>query len=127
MGTMPHRLAESLGSLRLCLHRNATLLPCLRGVWRSHAKPICPPVAPGLRSAFRNCSLSGSETSMRFALRRQTGFPHLNHQAKKATLSFYRVIGIFLPIFMLALRLHCSAVEKPRRLCCIMASWADMG
>ena len=71
--------------------------------------------------------MSGSETSMRFALPRQTGFPHLNHQAKKATLSFYRIIGIFLPIFMLVLRQHCSAVEKSRRLCCILASWADMG
>ena len=29
---MPHRLAESLGSIGLCLHWNATLLPCLRGV-----------------------------------------------------------------------------------------------
>ena len=64
---------------------------------------------------------------MRFALRRQTGFPHLNHQAKKATLSFYRVIGIFLLLLMLlflALRQHHSAVEKLRRLCCTLA---DMG
>ena len=64
---------------------------------------------------------------MRFALRRQTGFSHLNHQVKKATLSFCRVIGIFLPVLMLALRQHHSAVEKPRRLCCTLASWADMG
>eukprot|EP00964_Phaeocystis_antarctica_P039029 scaffold22320_cov63-Phaeocystis_antarctica.AAC.2 len=108
---------------RPCFHASA--------VWRSHAKPICPPVAPGLRNAFRNCSLSGSETSMRFALRRQTGFPHLNHQAKKATLSFYRVIGIFLPIFMLALRQHCSAVDENRAACVVSwplgPIWAKMG
>ena len=90
-------------------------------------KAYVPSGGPWPRSAFRNCCLSGSETSVRFALQRETGSPHLNHQAKKATLSFYRVIGIFLPIFMLALRQHCSAVEKPRRLCCILASWADMG
>ena len=68
---------------------------------------------------------------MRFALRRQTGFSHLNHQVKKATLSFCRVIGIFLPVLMLALRQHHSAVEKPRRLCCTLAYcgpiWAKMG
>ena len=67
------------------------------------------------------------ETSMRFALRRQSGFSHLNHQVKKATLSFCRVIGIFLPVLMLALRQHHSAVEKPRRLCCTLAYWADVG
>ena len=77
--------------------------------------------------AHRNCCLSGSETSMRFSLQRQTGFHHLNHQAKKATSSFYRVIGILLPVFMLALRQHRSAVEKPRRLCCTLAYWADVG
>ena len=66
---------------------------------------------------------------MRFALRRQIGSPHLNHQAKKATLSLYRVIGILLPVLVLflALRQHHSAVEKPRRLCCTLAYWADMG
>ena len=67
---------------------------------------------------------------MRFALRRQIGSPHLNHQAKTASLSFYRVIGIFLPLLMLlflALRQHHSAFEKPRRLCCTLAYWADMG
>ena len=55
-------------------------------------------------------------------------FPHLNHQAKKANLSFYRVIGILLP-FLMAFRQHHmhSAVEKPRRLCCTLAHWADMG
>ena len=67
------------------------------------------------------------ETSMRFALRRQSGFSHFNHQVKKATLSFCRVIGIFLPVLMLALRQHHSAVEKPRRLCCTLAYWADVG
>ena len=75
----------------------------------------------------RNCCLSGSEISMRFALRRQSGFSHLNHQVKKATLSFCRVVGIFLPVLMLALRQHHSAVEKPRRLCCTLAYWADVG
>ena len=66
---------------------------------------------------------------MRFSLRRQTGFPHLNHQAKKATLSFYRVIGILLSVLVLfvAPRQHHSAVEKPRRLCCTLAYWADTG
>ena len=56
-------------------------------------------------------------------------FPHLNHQAKKANLSFYRVIGILLSVLMLlvALRQHHSVVEKARRLCCTLASWADMG
>ena len=68
---------------------------------------------------------------MRFSLQRQTGFLHLNHQAKKATSSFYRVIGILLPVFMLALRQHHSAVEKPRRLCVALwplgPIWATMG
>ena len=70
---------------------------------------------------------------MRFALRRQTEFPHLNLQAKKATLSFYRVIGILLSVLVLfvAPRQHHSAVEKPRRLCCTLAYcgpiWAKMG
>ena len=60
---------------------------------------------------------------MRSALRRQTGFPYLNHQAKRATLSFYRVIGILRPVLMLflALRQHHCAVEEPRRLCCTLA------
>ena len=80
--------------------------------------------------------MSGSETSMHeilicpgFAQRRQTGFSHLNHQAKQASLSFCRVIGILLPVLMqlLALRQHHSAVENPRRLCCTLACWADMG
>ena len=57
-------------------------------------------------------------------------FPHLNHQAKKATPSFYRVIGILLPV-LLALRQHHSAVEKPRRLCVALwplgPIWATMG
>ena len=64
---------------------------------------------------------------MRFALRRQTGFSHLNHQVKKATLSFCRVIGIFLPVLMLlsALGLRHSGSGKPRHLCCTLAPWAD--
>ncbi len=69
---------------------------------------------------------------MRFALRRQIGSPHLNHQAKTASLSFYRVIGIFFSVLMLfvTLRQHHSTVEKPRRLCWVapcVAYWADMG
>ena len=66
---------------------------------------------------------------MRSALRRQTGFPHLNHQAKKATLNFYRIISILLSVLMLlvALRQHHSVVEKARRLCCTLAYWAEMG
>ena len=64
---------------------------------------------------------------MRVALRRQSRFPHLNHQAKKATLSVIRVIGIFIPVLMLALWQHHSAVEKPRRLCCTLAYWPDVG
>ena len=60
---------------------------------------------------------------MRSALRRQTGYPHLNHQAKKATMSVYRGIGFILSVLMLfvALKQHHSAVEKSRRLCCILA------
>ena len=49
------------------LERDLASMPPM---WRSHAKPMCPPVAPGPRKAFRNCCLSGSETSVRFALQR---------------------------------------------------------
>ena len=74
--------------------------------------------------------MSGSETSMRFALRRQTGFPHLNHQAKTTSLSFYRVIGILLP-FLMAFRQHHTARSRNRAACVAPwptgPIWAKMG
>ena len=71
---MPHRLAESLGSIGLCLHWNATLLPCLRGVALSR-KAYMPSGGPWAAQRIQELLLErlGLDTSMRFALRRQTG------------------------------------------------------
>ena len=115
MGTVPHRLAESLGRLGLCFHASGALTHSLFALRWPLGRAPC--IQELLLERIQ-------ETNMRFALRRQTGF---SHQVKKATLSFCRVIGIFLPVLMLALRQHHSAVEKPRRLCCTLAYWADVG
>eukprot|EP00964_Phaeocystis_antarctica_P068644 scaffold41600_cov82-Phaeocystis_antarctica.AAC.1 len=132
MRAVPNRLAESLGKLGLCFHWNATLAS-MPPVWRSHAKPICPPVAPGPHNQrIQELLLErfGDQHEICPAMSDRI-FPSLYHQAKKVTVSFYRVIGIFIPVLMLALRQHHSAVEKPCRLSCTLwpigPIWAKMG
>ena len=108
-----------------CVHSPRALIP--------HSAPSLLTLPRSCAATALSCAPKMPHPSIRFALRRQTGFPHLNHQANKATLSFYRVVGILLPVLMLfvACRQHHTARSRNRAVCVapwpIGPMWAKMG